>query len=231
MRDDICTIPVSEVFEEQDGCPICRMYNTVEERILDYILGDAMMEPDVRIATNKSGFCPKHLHKMMGRRGRLQLALMLETHIKEVNDKIFERKLFNGPDKKAGKIEKLSASCFICDKINWGIEHMIDTIYRLYEKEKDFRNLFDSQPQFCMPHYEMLISGADKRKMPKYHKEFCESLTKITSDYIKSLCGDITKYCMMYDYRTGGGKNADWGNSKTAVERTVGFLNGETAEE
>ena len=231
MRDDICTIPVSEVFEEKDGCPICRMYNTVEQRILDYILGDAMMEPDVRIATNKSGFCPEHLHKMMNRRGRLQLALMLETHIKEVNDKIFQKKLFNGADKKAGKIERLSDSCFICDKINWGIEHMVDTIYRLYEKEKDFRNLFDSQPQFCMPHYEMLISGADKRKMPKYHKEFCDSLTKITSDYIKSLCDDITKYCMMYDYRTGGGKNADWGNSKTAVERTVGFLNGEIAEE
>ena len=61
MRDDICTIPVSEVFEESDGCPICRMYETVEDRIITYILGDAMMEPDVRIETNKVGFCEKHL--------------------------------------------------------------------------------------------------------------------------------------------------------------------------
>ena len=44
MRDDICTIPVSEVFEHNDGCPICRMRDTIEERMTDYILGDAMME-------------------------------------------------------------------------------------------------------------------------------------------------------------------------------------------
>ena len=231
MREDICTIPVSEVFEEQDGCPICRMYHTVEERILNYILGDAMMEPDVRIATNKAGFCPNHLKKMMDRRGRLQLALMLETHIKEVNANIFEKKLFNGANKKAEKIENLSDSCFICDKINWGISRMFDTIYRCYESEKDFRNLFDNQPQFCMPHYEMLISGAKKQKMPNYYKEFCSSLTRITADYTKSLCEDVNKYCMMYDYRTDGGKNAEWGNSKTAVERIAAYLNGEFFKE
>lgn len=43
MRDDICTIPVSEIFEKKDGCPICRMRDTIEERMTDYILGDAMM--------------------------------------------------------------------------------------------------------------------------------------------------------------------------------------------
>ena len=51
MRDDICTIPVTDAFEENDGCPICRMYDTVEKRILEYIMGAAMMEPDVRIET------------------------------------------------------------------------------------------------------------------------------------------------------------------------------------
>ena len=56
MRDDICTIPVSEVFEVNDGCPICRMKKTVEDHIIDYIMGAAMMEPDVRIETNKKGF-------------------------------------------------------------------------------------------------------------------------------------------------------------------------------
>lgn len=35
MRDDICTIPVSEVFEKTDGCPICRMRDTIEERMID----------------------------------------------------------------------------------------------------------------------------------------------------------------------------------------------------
>lgn len=38
MREDICTIPVSEVFEPKDGCPICRMRDTVETRMVEYIM-------------------------------------------------------------------------------------------------------------------------------------------------------------------------------------------------
>ncbi|MCQ2441085.1 MAG: DUF6062 family protein [Clostridia bacterium] len=223
MRDDICTIPVSEVFEVKDGCPICRMYNTVEERIIDYIMGDAMMEPDVRIETNKTGFCLNHYDKMLSHRGRLQLALMLETHIKSVEDDIFGKKFFNSSNKKAQKAKDLSNSCFICNKIEWGISRMIDTVYRCYENERDFRELFNTQPQFCLKHFELLISGADKRKMPHYLKEFTDSLTSITGEYAKSLYNDISKYCSMYDYRNNR-PDADWGNSKDSVERTIDFL-------
>ena len=49
MREDITSIPISDVFEPRDGCPICRMRNLLEERVADYITGPAMMEPDVRI--------------------------------------------------------------------------------------------------------------------------------------------------------------------------------------
>lgn len=225
MRDDICTIPVSEVFEQRDGCPICRMYATVEEHLLDYILGDAMMEPDVRIETNKSGFCTEHFDKMLSRRGRLQLALMLETHIKSVEEGIFEKKFFNPAGKKAQKARELTGSCFICDKIEWGMSRMLETVCRCYENERDFRELFNSQPEFCLPHYERLIACLDKKKYPRYGAEMAENLTRITGEYAKSLTEDVSKYCRMYDYRSRSGE-ADWGNSRDSVERTVGFLTG-----
>ena len=230
LRNDICTIPVVEVFEINDGCPICRMYNTVEERIITYIMGDAMMEPDVRIETNKLGFCPEHLNNMMTLRGRLQLALMLESHIKEIDSGIFQPKVFNSSDKKADKCETLTESCFICNKIEWGISRMFETIYRCYENEKTFRDMFNSQTQFCMPHYHRLIKGIDKHKNPKYGKEMKENLTRITHEYLKSLCNDTSKYCSMYDYRNAASKDADWGNSKDSVERTVAFLTGKISK-
>ena len=55
MRQDICTIPVSEVFEPKDGCPLCRLRDVLEQRMTEYITGSAMMEPDVRIDTNQIG--------------------------------------------------------------------------------------------------------------------------------------------------------------------------------
>lgn len=224
MREDICTIPVTEVFEVNDDCPLCRMQHTVEQHIITYILGDAMMEPDVRIETNKVGFCVEHYNKMMDHRGRLQLALMLETHIKEIGSQIFEKKMFNSTDKKANNARKIIDSCFICQKVNWGMERMIDTVYRCYENERDFRELFNNQSRFCMHHFEILAQGADKKKMPKYVGEFKENLTRITADYAKSLGEDISKYCSMYDYRNKGSN--DWGNSVDAVERSISFLTG-----
>ena len=102
MREDICTIPISEVFDEKDGCPICRMRDTVEKRTLEYIMGAAMMEPDIRIETNRLGFCDEHLGMMMDMRGRLSLALMLTSHIEEVKNKIFKNDLFGAKVKNAG---------------------------------------------------------------------------------------------------------------------------------
>ena len=36
-------IPISEVFEPRDGCPICRMRDMLEDRMATYITGAAMM--------------------------------------------------------------------------------------------------------------------------------------------------------------------------------------------
>lgn len=225
MRDDICTIPVSEVFEQNDGCPICRMYNTVQERIIEYIMGAAMMEPDIRMMTNKTGFCEKHFGKMLGRKGRLQLALMLQSHIDDINSQVLSDKLLRSNKSKGEKARRITDSCFICDKIQWGMSRMIDTLYRCYETDMDFRRMFNSQNMFCMPHFEMLMGSADKKNMRSYYGEFQKNLTRITQDYSKALHTDVKHFCSMYDYRNSG-KDADWGNSKDSIERTIAFLTG-----
>lgn len=225
MRDDICTIPVSEVFEVNDGCPICRMKRTVEEHIVDYIMGAAMMEPDIRIETNKVGFCMEHYSQMLSHRGRLALALMLESHLGEVQKNVFAGKFLNAPSKKAQKAGKLNESCFICEKINWGMDRMLATVYRCYENEKDFRDLFDKQNMFCMPHFEMLMTANDKKVLKKYSHEFETALTSIMGKYVKSLENDVTNYCKMYNYQNSA-ENCDWENSKDSVERSITFLSG-----
>ena len=225
MREDICTIPISEAFEENDGCPICRMKKTVENRILDYIMGAAMMEPDVRIETNRLGFCKEHLGGMMKRRGRLPLALMLESQTNELFDTLFKGSALISHQKRGQKAKDFHCSCFVCDKINWGFERMINTIYLTYERDKEFRELFDSQNYFCLEHYSLLTSTASKKVMRKYYTEFNKALESTVSTYLEELHSDLKKYCSMYDYRNNT-ENADWGNSKDSVERAAAFLTG-----
>ncbi len=216
MRNDICTIPVTEIFEINDGCPICRMKKIIEERMVDYIMGDAMMEPDIRIETNKVGFCPSHYDIMFEHKGRLQLALMLQTHIDEINKEIFS-------SKKASKGSKISESCFICDKIERGMSRLIETIYRTYEKEEEFREMFNAQPMFCLSHYERLVNGAEKKLLKKQYNSFLQNINNIENKYANELYGKISKFCNMYDYRSRD-KNEDYSDCTDAVEKGIEFL-------
>lgn len=218
MREDICTIPVSDVFVEKDGCPICRMYGMLEKRAIDYITGAAMMEPDVRMVTNKKGFCGNHLYKMVKDKSGLSLALMLQTHLDELEENLFEK------GDKDGKIatDRLS-SCFLCEKINWGMDRMIETIYITFENDKDFRSMFEAQPTFCLPHYQLLLTGVKKSRLKKYSSEFRDVLKRITKNQLQEINEDLKHFCSMFDYRN---RDGDWGNSKTAIQRTLSFRKG-----
>ena len=116
--EQIYTIPVNEAFEAsrdhpECGCPVCALYNLLEDNELDLILGASMMEPDVRIKTNEQGFCRTHYDMMFVRKNRLGMALTLESHI---NDLIKETKsgLLSKDGSKAEKrIGELEKSCYV----------------------------------------------------------------------------------------------------------------------
>lgn len=229
MREDICTIPVSEGFEPKQGCPLCRMYAVAEKRAVDYIMGAAMMEPDVRIETNRLGFCARHYQKMRKANNRLSLALMLESHITEIKKDVFgDGKKFFKPSagKSSDKAKKLEQSCFICDRIKFGTDHMLDTIYRTYDKDKDFRRLFDEQTEFCLPHYVELVSNVPGWMDKNRAADLTDSAKRITVAYLDELGKDVHHFCEMFDYRNSG-EDADWGNSRDSIERTIAYLNGE----
>ena len=83
MREQIQTIPVNEAFDAHDECPFCNMERTVEQRTIRYVLGAgaSYMEPDVRSATDRSGFCRSHYKKMFDYGNPLGNALMMQTYL------------------------------------------------------------------------------------------------------------------------------------------------------
>lgn len=66
MKEKLYTIPVNEGFEADDECPFCAMERAVERSAIRYVagLGASDMEPDVRAATDKAGFCREHIKKL-----------------------------------------------------------------------------------------------------------------------------------------------------------------------
>ena len=223
MRDSILTIPISEILEPKDGCPICRMRNMLEQRTVEYIMRAAMMEPDVRIETNRAGFCRLHFGQMLGQKNRLSLALMLQSHLDEVHAGLFSRKkLFEPKNARKQKLSEINESCFVCEKIDWGMERLMRTFFEMYG-DREVRTLLGEQEYICLPHYDLLQSLAPKYLQKQELDSFIKLCGELTEKYLLTLYEDVSKYCSMYDYRNTG-KDADWGNSKDSIERSIAFL-------
>lgn len=219
MRSDICSIPVEEVFEPKEGCPVCRMRNMLENRMAEYITGAAMMEPEVRKVTNEKGFCLRHYKMILSRKNRLSVALMLESHLKEMEKKI------KSPVAKAE-----TSRCFVCDEVERNMTALISNTLKKYESDMEFRHLFEKQETLCLPHFCELCSAADKKMGRRFRGEFKSAAKELTLRSIESLHGDVKHFCDMFDYRNNG-ENADWGNSRDSLERAVLFLTSYDPEE
>lgn len=226
MRESILTIPINEVFEPRKGCPICAMRNTVEQHIAEYIMGAAMMEPDVRMETNRLGFCHTHFQELLKQNNRLSLGLMLNTYLANVRQNVFEKKsLFFSKNAKAKKASDIEETCFICSKVDWGVDHMLETVFTMFTKDPKFRNLYSTQECFCIPHYNLLMSQAAAKLPKNEQKAFIDATDAIMENYIKQLNEDVDGFCNSFDYRNAGKLHTEeMAHVRSSVERAIEFI-------
>lgn len=223
MRYDITNIPVAEVFEEGDGCPICRLRNMLEKRAVEYITGAAMMEPDIRIETNKKGFCLTHYRQVLGQRNRLSVALTMETRLEELEKQIFTGSFIGKAAKKQAKDAAAALStCYVCEQMEDAMEKMLATVCRTWEGQKEFRDLFEGQDCLCLPHFAALVEASASAMSKKAQPDFAKAASKLARQYLTTLREDVHHFCGMYDHSNAG--NNDWGNSKDSIERAVWYL-------
>ncbi len=230
MAEKLYTIPINEAFDnaisgETYDCPFCLLQDMLEKNELEIVLGDSKMEPAIRIETNKKGFCKHHFDKLYEKGYRLGLALILESHIAEVEKKIFEGgTLLDGKgEKEQKKLETLESTCFICDRMNQNFARMMDNMVYLWKTEEDFREKFKNQQYFCLPHYKQMIeygrAGLDKKDFAQYFK----TARDIEKKYISELGNDVSWFCKKFEYQ----HEADpWYNAKDSVPRALSFLSG-----
>ena len=228
--EQIYTIPVNEAFDAglSEGactCPFCSLYKKLQEDELDIILGASMMEPDIRIMTNRQGFCPTHFKKMLSRKRRLGMGLMLESHLPEV-----QKRLKGSPISKLASVSSLLSlekDCYVCSRIDKNLMAMIATAVYLYETDDAFRKKFAGQPFFCLPHYRMMIDYASKKMNKRNFKELFPVAEGIVSKYLESLEKDVSWFCKKFDYRYD---EEPWYNSKDSIERSIRFLSSDNGE-
>lgn len=238
MKEKIYTIPVTEAFKLDCECSMCVLEKNYEKKCLEYFLGPSLMEPDIRIKTNKMGFCQKHYELLYNKQSnRLGLGLIIDTHLREKNNILYEmftpqrqnsRKVHfpynknktvkNTVNNLLNELEKIQNSCIICDKISYTMDRYIDVIFYLYFKEDEFRKLFHSKKGFCLKHLGQLLEGGKKHLSSSKLSIFLNNLMEMQLINLTRINNEINWFTKKFDYKN---RNKSWGNSKDSVSRSI----------
>lgn len=239
MKEKIYAIPVNDAFNSGCECAVCRMYKTLEDDAVAYTMGPSYMEDDIRMQTDKTGFCEKHMQMIYTSGNKLGISLILKTHFDKVihdtallSAKSSEKKnLFGrveGAFPLADYLEELNGSCFVCERIGGVFERYIDTIFYLYKSDDGFREKFCSCRGFCNKHYLLLIKRApDYLKGPALD-DFTGMIKDLHQKNMERVRDDLAWFIDKFDYRNA---DAPWKNSKDAIPRAIIKTNGIIQEE
>lgn len=243
MKEELYTIPVNEALEQDGECLFCTLNKKLENDILDYILGPSYMEEDIRGETDKLGFCKKHYAQMFGAQNRLGVALMIDTHLKNVRENLkgfLEEDMKEGSGKKslfkksenhlkaAEYLSKLEGSCYACKRMESRMNSYIDTFFYMWKRDRDFRDKVTKSKGFCLEHFNMLLREGEKKLGHDKFNEFLREIAPLELKNLDILQEDVDWFIQKFDYRF---KDEPWKNSEDAVPRGILKLSGEVVEE
>ena len=234
MKEHIHTIPILEALRNPGSCPFCMIQRKLDKDAVDFIMGSAYMEEDIRNKTDDLGFCAGHLRKIYAIQNRLGLALLLHTHFKKIQKNMEVYKNFETPvgifKKSESTVVKLArlvddqqGRCYLCEKVEGTFKQYVDTFFYMWPREKEMSLLVQSLPGFCLPHYGMLIGAAEPALNKKHLKDFITTVVYVQQKVMQKLEGDLEWFIQKFDYRN---TNASWRNSKDALARAMAMLKG-----
>jgi len=237
MKEYIHTIPVRDALNNPGHCAFCAMYNRIEEHAIQFVMGPSYMEDDVRMETNAIGFCKSHLEAMYKEQNRLGLALMLTTHMQQLNKElasivknklpsaIFGKDTSSSLAKMGNYLEKVVHSCYVCNRVEHNFALYIGTFLHLWEKDGTDAKLIKEQKGYCLPHFTRLIKTVCEKFGRGKRDKFLEEIIKPQLAMLKELEIDLDWFTQKFDHRNA---NEPWKNSKDALPRALAIFGART---
>ena len=245
MKEQLYTIPLNDAVNADDECPFCFVERAVEQDLLNFVLGSSAsyMVSDIRDLTDKAGFCRDHFKKMFDYGNTLGNAWILKTHYKRMinefhnqakiaksggklslKDKLMKSKgAASGSSPMGNWIKKKKESCYICNQFKETYARYMDTFFYLYREDDAFREKVKTSKGFCLSHFGDLCDEADARLNEDDKNEFYNAMLPLMESNLERLFDDVSWMVEKFDYRN---QDADWKNSKDAIQRGMQKLKG-----
>ena len=120
-------------------------------------------------------------------------------------------------------VEEKEKSCYICNRFADTYDRYMDTFFFMYKKDGEFRQRIKNSKGFCLHHFGDLCEASENRLSDKEKKEFYAEMFDLMQKNMERLQEDVSWLVEKFDYRN---KDADWKNSKDAIQRGMQKLKG-----
>lgn len=245
MKEKLYTIELNDAVQSGDECCFCWLERKLEQQNLEFVLGASYMESDIREKTDRQGFCRHHTKMMFDYGNSLGNAWILKSRLEYLNRNLKKQMDsytpgeasgggFLGLLKKSGKkaenqaghassnveawIRQEESHCYVCDRMKEIYGRMLDTfLYQLKNDPAFCDNLLRS-PGFCLHHFADVLMVCEEKLSQQEKTEWVPKLSELMRRNLDRMQEDINWLIEKYDYRN---KDADWKQSKDAVQRTM----------
>ncbi len=241
MKEQLYMIPLNDAVNANDECPFCNVERQIEQDLLDFVLGSgsSYMESNIREQTDRLGFCRPHFKKMFDYGNTLGNGWILKTHYKRMLEEFDKQVKSYTPGRASLKgmfrkdtpasnpvsawVKEKNESCYICSYYKEHYERYLDTFFVMYKKDAAFRSKIENGKGFCLTHFGDLLEAGESKLPEKEQAAFYDMLCNLMRDNLSRLSEDVSWLIEKFDYRN---KDADWKNSKDAIQRGMQKLKG-----
>ena len=226
---------VHDAYREPGECPLCVLAESVEETYLRSFQHSRVMEPNVRVKTNDTGFCPLHYRKLYERENKLGLGLMVHTHLQEklplIQSALESMKTGAAAGRKGvGRIEDAIASleslhdrCFICELLRSDLDRYAFTILYLWRKDAEFLPTFRASRGFCLSHFLVVLGKAREMMRSDRLERWLDDCIPLMTASLRVLVEDLLAFTQLHhDANRGLGSDSE----RTALARALQKLAG-----
>ena len=223
---------VHDAYGQPGECPLCLLCQAAEETYLRSFTHSRVMEPNVRVQTNETGFCPDHYRKLYGRENKLGLALVVHTHLARQAPALQAafgaaaqggKRGKPGGEQAAAMIRKLQEACFLCDLLRADRDRYCFTILYLWNKDPEFLPVFRASRGFCLPHFADMCDASQSHLRPERRERWMAETTALMAAALRRLEKEVLAFTQLHrDTNPGQGTEEE----RSALSRTLQKLAG-----
>jgi len=225
---------VHDAYGQGSECPLCLLEASAERALLKSFQHSRGMEPDVRVRTNREGFCAEHFKRLYAGESKLGLGLVALTRLQyllpEVDAALGPAERAAGgrgakqqAARAAARLSQLGGSCYVCRLLRQDRERYIFTILYLWSKDPEFRPVFRASRGFCIPHFAAMTEEAARSMRADRLGDWLLEAGALLRASLEALDRDLHAFTQLHQ---AGNRALGTDAERTALARTLQKLAG-----